>query len=461
VAGDGRGNLYAASNDPDYLFMVTPPPPPAPPVAVCAQRALAPGSLISVSGEVEVDILDSGCVRHQVPDPLTLQQIQGTYQPASMQIASTDWQAIPSGAAIPEVNTDPAGFNQAVGEIFGGCQTGCETSTTRATTAAAGAEAVQVAGTATPVVGTGQSGYNGTVDPVLCNALPANQVQVNQPAGLAVRSDGGVLFADSGNNIVRMYVPAPGTVVDLGGQFDATACPPAGAPPAGFSGDGQWADNSELNQPLAVTATGEANTLFVVADSGNARVRALGPYPPSPGLSLFVQSGPPGTSVNATAINFSPGDTVQLQFNGTRLDSEQANSGGRVNFQFFVPDLPAGQYAVAANGQRVSAYASFTIGGTSASVSETQVPTDATHTVSPSATASVTASTTPTPSPSTTETVGPTHTSTPGRTVTPSSGPTPSATTTTTPADTPRPSGTPTPDRTPTPPASPATPSVR
>ena len=71
-------------------------------------------------------------------------------------------------------------------------------------------EAVQVGGKATPVVGTGTSGYNGTVDG-LCNLLPGDQVQVDHPAGLAVRSDGAVLFADTGNNLVRVYVPATAT----------------------------------------------------------------------------------------------------------------------------------------------------------------------------------------------------------------------------------------------------------
>ncbi len=72
-------------------------------------------------------------------------------------------------------------------------------------------------GTATQVVGTGSRGYNGTVDSN-CNFLSGNQVQIDQPSGLAVRSDGAILFADTGNNIVRAYFPGPDTVVDLGGR---------------------------------------------------------------------------------------------------------------------------------------------------------------------------------------------------------------------------------------------------
>jgi hypothetical protein len=118
VVGDGTGHLYAATNDPDYLFVVTPPAPPAPPVPICAQLPLAPGTLISVSGEAEVDIVDRACVRHHVPDPLTLQQIQATYQVDSTQIASTDWQAIPTGPAIPAASTNSVEFTQAMWQIF-------------------------------------------------------------------------------------------------------------------------------------------------------------------------------------------------------------------------------------------------------------------------------------------------------------------------------------------------------
>ncbi|MBV9357061.1 MAG: hypothetical protein JO023_16235 [Chloroflexi bacterium] len=117
-----------------------------------------------------------------------------------------------------------------------------------------------------------------------------------------------------------------------------------------------------------MTATGEATTLFVVADSGNAEVRQLGAYPLPPSLTLFTQSGLPGTSVNATAVNFAPGDMVQLQFNSVTVDTKQADNSGTAQLQFTVPNLADGQYSVAANGQRGSAIAGFTIGGTSASL---------------------------------------------------------------------------------------------
>jgi hypothetical protein len=124
-----------------------------------------------------------------------------------------------------------------------------------------------------PVVGTGTRGYNGTTDD-LGLLLPGTQVQINQPAGLALRSDGSVLFADTGNALVRAFVPSSGHVVDVGGLVvDDTT------PQTGYNGDEHCADQTKLDQPQAVSATGEAHTLFVVADTGNARVRLLGPYP--------------------------------------------------------------------------------------------------------------------------------------------------------------------------------------
>ena len=127
-------------------------------------------------------------------------------------------------------------------------------------------------GQASQVVGTGTSGYNGTTDPNLGNLLPGNQVQIDHPTGLAVRLDGDVLFADSGNNLVRAYVPAQGHVIDLAGLVENGT-----TPQGGFNGDGQYADNTELNQPQAVTTTSDGRYLFWVADTANSRVRLLGP----------------------------------------------------------------------------------------------------------------------------------------------------------------------------------------
>jgi uncharacterized protein YjbI with pentapeptide repeats len=131
-----------------------------------------------------------------------------------------------------------------------------------------------VSGTATTVVGTGTSGYNGNTD---TNGflLPGTQVQVNQPIGLSVDLEGNILFADTGNALIRAYVPSSTHVIDhLAGVVNAS-----GLPQGGFNGDGLWAMNTELLGPRGVTATRSA--LLIVADSGNHRIRQLGPGPVS------------------------------------------------------------------------------------------------------------------------------------------------------------------------------------
>ncbi len=126
-------------------------------------------------------------------------------------------------------------------------------------------------GAVTPLIGTGTSGYNGTLDDDQL-PFPGTEVQVNEPTGLTVNLDGLLLFADTGNNLIRGYNPSTGIVID---QFAGSIV--NSAPVGGFNGDGQWATETQLDGPLAVVATG--NSLFVVADSGNQRVRQFGPAP--------------------------------------------------------------------------------------------------------------------------------------------------------------------------------------
>lgn len=122
----------------------------------------------------------------------------------------------------------------------------------------------------TKVVGTGTSGYNGNTD---SNGLllPGTQVQINHPGGLSVGLDGDVIFADTGNDLVRAYVPSSGHVINLGGLVTD------GTPQGGFNDDGHSAAQTELDHPADVTATRGA--LLVVADTHNQRIRQLGPNP--------------------------------------------------------------------------------------------------------------------------------------------------------------------------------------
>jgi hypothetical protein len=139
---------------------------------------------------------------------------------------------------------------------------------------------------ATVVVGTGTSGYNGNQDNS-GNLRPGPQVQINQPSGLSVALSGDVIFADTGNHLIRAYVPSTGKVIELGGLVNH------GTPVGGFNGDGHDADQTEFQDPVGLTATQGA--LILVADSGSLqqRVREIGPNPPPPSL-VGVGEPPPG-----------------------------------------------------------------------------------------------------------------------------------------------------------------------
>jgi len=98
-------------------------------------------------------------------------------------------------------------------------------------------------------------------------------VQVNRPQGLSLGLDGDVIFADTGNSLIRAYEPRGGHVSDvLGGLVS-----PGGVPQAGFNGDGRYGDQTKLDHPLDVAAT--AADTYVVADTANNRIREFGPSP--------------------------------------------------------------------------------------------------------------------------------------------------------------------------------------
>ncbi|MBV9599658.1 MAG: PQQ-binding-like beta-propeller repeat protein [Chloroflexi bacterium] len=88
-------------------------------MAACDAFGLQPGDLIQVAGNPEVDIVAPGCLRRHVPNPLTLEVINGRYHPRSRVLAAADFQLIQAGPPIPEIFNDPDGFLQAMREIFG------------------------------------------------------------------------------------------------------------------------------------------------------------------------------------------------------------------------------------------------------------------------------------------------------------------------------------------------------
>jgi len=114
--------------------------------------------------------------------------------------------------------------------------------------------AISPAGTITTVAGTGAPGFAG-------DGGPAARAQLNEPAGLAVTSDGRVVVADSGNNRVRV-IQLDGTIVTVAGS---------GAEDP-FSPDGTSGVAANLGAPSTVAAV---PGLVLFTDDTHNRVRSV------------------------------------------------------------------------------------------------------------------------------------------------------------------------------------------
>jgi DNA-binding beta-propeller fold protein YncE len=88
----------------------------------------------------------------------------------------------------------------------------------------------------------------------------ATAADLDRPSGVAVDVDGTIYFTERGNHTIR-FIDGAGAVQTLAGM---------GMP--GFAGDGSAAAGSQLDTPGGL---GLAAGILYVADSGNARVRAI------------------------------------------------------------------------------------------------------------------------------------------------------------------------------------------
>jgi hypothetical protein len=134
--------------------------------------------------------------------------------------------------------------------------------------------------------------------------VPATATRLDEPSGVAVTPDGGFLIADTGNSRIRKVTPA-GIVITL-----------AGTTP-GFGGDGGRATASQLARPADVLPL--ANGGFLIADTGNGRLRRITPL----GAIFTVSSG----LSSPTAVTSAPGGGALVSDSGSARVGRAASLG--------------------------------------------------------------------------------------------------------------------------------------
>jgi trimeric autotransporter adhesin len=115
------------------------------------------------------------------------------------------------------------------------------------------------------VAGDGTKGFSG-------DGSPATAAELDGPEGVAVDAAGNLVFADTGNNRVRVVAAKSGTfygqAMTAGDIYTV-----AGDGTAGFSGDGGPATAAELDGPGGVAVDAGGNLLIL--DDDNFRVRMV------------------------------------------------------------------------------------------------------------------------------------------------------------------------------------------
>ncbi|HEY1486926.1 MAG TPA: NHL repeat-containing protein, partial [Micromonosporaceae bacterium] len=101
----------------------------------------------------------------------------------------------------------------------------------------------------------------GGTDTALGGIQPAKSLELSDPRGTAVNSNGDVFIADTNDNVIREVTPAGRSAVVAGNGV------------AGNSGNGGSATAARLNHPEGV-AIGSNGTLYI-ADTGNNEIRSV------------------------------------------------------------------------------------------------------------------------------------------------------------------------------------------
>jgi hypothetical protein len=118
---------------------------------------------------------------------------------------------------------------------------------------------------------------------------PATQARLNFPSDVTSTSDGGFLIAEEIGDRIRRVAP-DGTITTVAGAGTDPG------PSAGSVGDGGPATAALLSRPVGVAEMSDGR--FVIADSGNARVRRVAP---DGTISTLAGAGARGGTPTTTA----------------------------------------------------------------------------------------------------------------------------------------------------------------
>ncbi|MBV9172170.1 MAG: hypothetical protein JOZ81_19025, partial [Chloroflexi bacterium] len=121
-------------------------------------------------------------------------------------------------------------------------------------------------------------------------------------------------------------------------------------------------------------------TYGVLATGRNTGLNASANFEVTAGpaaITLSVPQAEPGTNISISATGFTPGEVVQMLFNGAQIGTPTADTQGSVTTPFTIPQLSPGTYVAEAHGQTsgYAANASFNILATSGTPQPTAGPT--------------------------------------------------------------------------------------
>ena len=188
------------------------------------------------------------------------------------------------------------------------------------------------------IAGNGTAGFSG-------DQGPATSAQLNSPARAVPSADGGILVVDQQNQRIRKV--ANGVITTVAGN---------GAP--GFSGDGGPATAAQLQNPEGIAAL--ANGGFLIADTGNHRIRLVGSGGRISTIAGNGTAGSSGDGVPATSASLNAPADVAVAPNGEIVIADNfshlirvVDATGTIRTLAGTPDTPgfAGDGLVATSAQ--------------------------------------------------------------------------------------------------------------